>query len=798
LGFVVPSPSATNWREEQIRVDENLTDKTQAFVRWTQDAWNTIAIPALWTSSTTDTIRTPFSGPAKSGVLHLMHNFKPTLLNEFIAGFTVDHIALYNQVGASSPAGSIDKPADWTVKNMFPANVSNPLLPSITIGGGTPFGFTADAGNHPWFNSNPIVDLKDNVAWTVGNHQLKFGASWQTYHKNEQFGADTQGFLTFSGGAPNSTGNGLADMYLGIINAYSEGTIDSNGIPLGGYPKGHWNSHNFEPYFQDDWKVSRKLTLNLGLRYYYFTAFHDISAVNVDSAFVPSQYNPTAQAPVVLDPVLGPVLEPGTGSNYTMYGNGLVACGTNGVPKGCYFPNHHTFGPRLGFAYDPFGTGKTVVRGGYGLYYEMGNGNETNAEGGEGNPPVSLGPTLNNLVGYSAIQPISNPAGQPIPPGGFTAIPLYQKSPSVQQFSLGVQHEFPGSNIFSLSYVGSLGRHLATARNQNQVPVGGGTVTIPSLAGQVGCSDTGVCSIEDALIGPAGVPSVFFVPYQGYGTITGKQNSAVSHYDSLQASLRHDAGYGLTYQVAYTWAHAIDDSTSTYFSTGVDDNYDLSRWRATSDLNRAQVLELNFVYDLPFATHASNGLVRQSLGGWKVSGITSFFSGEPVDFGCGLTDPATGNAYASGIGGGVRCNSLGPVKIHKGVIDDPTYGPTPGWIDPRVVGQITLPQLRADGEPGMFGYMGRNPLTGPGVNNWDIALLKDFTAPWFRGEHSTVQFRWETFNTFNHTQFGGVNIGCSGLTPAGAPCTGPNNLGNGEISYSRPPRVMQLGLKLVF
>jgi hypothetical protein len=137
------------------------------------------------------------------------------------------------------------------------------------------------------------------------------------------------------------------------------------------------------------------------------------------------------------------------------------------------------------------------------------------------------------------------------------------------------------------------------------------------------------------------------------------------------------------------------------------------------------------------------------------------------------------------------------VKIKKGVYDDPTYGPTPSWIDPSVVGQITLPQLRADGEPGMFGYMGRNPLTGPGVNNWDLALLKNFTMP-IRNEHPHLQFRWETFNTFNHAQFGGVNIGCSGLTSAGAPCTGPNNIGNGEISYARSPRIMQLGLKFIF
>ncbi len=460
-----------------------------------------------------------------------------------------------------------------------------------------------------------------------------------------------------------------------------------------------------------------------------------------------------------------------------------------------------------------------MIRGGYGLYFEMGNGNESNAEGGEGNPPVSLGPALYNLRGYSAIHPIPNPAGQPIPPGSFTAIPLYQKFPSVQQFSFGMQHEFPGNNLLSVSYVGSLGRHLSRSRETNQVPIGVGFMNVPSLAGLAGtnsgdpsqgipgdlgmpiCNAAGTCDVQTALLYNE-APSVFFVPYRGYSSITMKENTAVSSYNSLQANFRHTFGKGMTFQASYTWSHAIDDSSSTGFRSFVDDS-NLSRWRATSDMNRTQVLVMNYVYELPFFKKSPTGAARSLLGGWKVSGITSFFTGVPIDLGCGIS------GLSSGIGEGVKCNSLGKFQIKKGVVNDPEFGPTPTWFDPNTIGQVTLAQLRANGQPGMFGTMGRNVLTGPGRNNWDMALLKEFELPWFGPERSRLEFRWETFNTFNHPQWGfgssAVNVGCDSKTPPGSPCgpatlpdRTPINVRNGQVNAAWPARIMQFALKLMF
>jgi len=805
VGYISAPIAPTNWREELVRVDGNISSKAQLFVRYAQDTWNTVAIPSLWSSSAFDTITTPFAGPAKSAVLNLVYNFEPNLVNEFVMAYSADHVFLQPKVGRSSPSGSIDKPSGWTMNNLFPANASNPLLPAVSVSGGTPFSFVENASNLPWTNGNPIITMKDNLIYTRGKHSLKMGFFFENYRKNEQFGFDTQGFLTFSNSSAVTTGNALADMYLGRIGQYEEGTQTVNGVAVGGYPRGHWHSNDFEPYIQDDWKVTRKLTLNLGVRYYYFQPFHDVSEPQtVDSGFLPNLYNPALQAQLDSN---GNLI-PGSGYNYTMFGNALVECGHNGVSPGCRLPNYATLAPRFGFAYDPTGTGKTAIRGGYGIYFESGNGNESNAEGGEGNPPVSLAPSGYNIVGYNDIVPGL------LGPGSFIGIPYQEKWGSVQQFSFGVQREFPGNNILEVSYVGSLGRHLATQRNLNQVPVGIGTVNVPSLAAPNNppdCDSSGNCNVQTVLINNELGTNVFFVPYRGYSTINIKQNTAVSEYNALQVNFRHPFGHGITFQGAYTWSHNIDDSTSYFFSTMVDDNYDLSRWRGTSDLNRTNVLVLNYVYDLPFFKNAFNAFVNGALGGWQISGITSFFSGEPVEatntnFGCSnVVNPSTGNTYNTGIGGKVRCNTVGPLKIQKGTIDDPTFGPTPSWYNPNVVTEPTLAQMPANGEPGMFGYMGRNVLTGPGRNNWDMALLKNFRFPWFHSERSTLQFRWETFDTFNHPQWKNINAGCSGApnndgTAAwGRPCGGNTyNVGVGEVSSAWPPRIMQFSLKFLF
>jgi hypothetical protein len=787
VNFYTAAPSLpTNFREDMFKIDENITDNIRAFFRYTQDAFEQDSVPTLWSSANFGTVKSRWTSPAKSAVFHLTETIRPNLMNEFIASFSADVNTVNNFTGFDSPAGSINKPTGFSMKTLFPANQDQPKLPGISVDGGVPFSFAESTG-FEFFFWDPQPAIKDNLIWTHGRHTLKAGFFLLYNHINTttNIGYNTQGFLSFSNSSSVTSGNALADMYLGRIANYQEYGRVVDGEPLGGAALGHWRQWDFEPYVQDDWRVTSHLTLNLGLRYYWLTPFHDSVTPTNDSLFVPALYDPTKQAQ--LDSSGN--LIPGTGATYLNYGNGLVQCGSGGIPLGCYKSFRGTFSPRFGFAWDPFGNGKTAIRGGYALTWDNGNPLH-NGAGFNGNPP-----TATNLFGYNIVG-YDNVAAGPLGPASFSNVNV-TKWQEIQQFNLGVQHQFPGNNILSVSYVGTLGHHLQQNVNIDQVPIGATTQNVPSLAGTPGCDAKGNCNVQQVLISTA-EPSEFFVPYRGYANIAQRQMTGNSNYNSLQANFRHAFGYGVTFQAAYTWSHELDNmfqggSANSGGTNGINDA-DLHRWYGTGGLNQTQMLVMNYIYQLPFFKNASSLWTRNLLSGWEISGITSFLSGSPIDVQgeCGIA------GMASGIGGPVACNALGHLTVQKGVVSDPQFGPTPTWFDPSLLGQVTVSQLSANNQPGMFGYLGKNPMTGPGRNNWDLAIIRNFQAPWFRGEHSSVQFRMESYNTFNHPQWSSVNFFCSSETTPGGPCNGSQNIGNGEVASAALPRILQLGLKFIF
>ena len=341
------------------------------------------------------------------------------------------------------------------IGSLFPGTDNGGKLPGFSITGGAggaygSEGFGQDPGwiNGP-YNSNPTYTFRDNVTKIIGRHNLQFGGYFVAAQKNELSATEpsVNGFLSFDNTSPVSTGNSFADLLMGNIASFGQASAQ---------PKYYNRYKIFEPYFQDDFHATKKLTLNLGIRFSLFGTYRERyhNAFNFD----PAAWN-AANAPQI-NPADGSLVA-GSGNPF----NGMVQCGVGGVPAGCM--NGHLFNPapRIGFAFDPKGDGTWAIRGGYGVFFDHTNGNEATSEALEGAPPLVNTPTQFNIVGYGNI----GGAGGLLFPLNVLSIPDNTVWPYVQQWHLDVQHEVTKNMVASVSYVGSKGTHLGRKYELNQL-----------------------------------------------------------------------------------------------------------------------------------------------------------------------------------------------------------------------------------------------------------------------------------------------------------------------------------------
>src|SRR5437763_7804848 len=443
--FIASPVQPTKWREELIRVDHNLTDKQRLTFRYIHDSWDNITPVPLWTNNGDfPTIQTAFKGPGLSLVTRLNSTFSHTLINEFVFSYTTDHIILNN-------VGNWKRPANFVVPDIFPGN-GDGILPGINlVGDAYDGGFGEDAGYIPngVYNSNPTYTYRDNVSKIVGRHNMQFGAYAVFGQKNELGGelgdGSIPGYLTFDTSTGISTGNAFADLLLGQISSYGQQDRRLK----------YYNRYKIlEPYFQDDWHATNHLTLNLGLRVSLFGTYREKQkqAFNFD----PAHYQPGVTT----------INSDGTVSNLFINGlpNGIVQCGvTPGVPVSCMQGHLFNPAPRVGFAYDPRGNGKTAIRGGYGIFFEHANGNEGNTESLENSPPLANASQRNNIIGYTGTG-----QAQAQLPLTVNAIPTKATWPYIQQWHFDVQHEIARNTVATVSYVGSKGTHLNRQTDLNQ------------------------------------------------------------------------------------------------------------------------------------------------------------------------------------------------------------------------------------------------------------------------------------------------------------------------------------------
>lgn len=755
------------------------------------------------------------------------------------------------------------------------ANNFGNKIPGVVIGGNNAVyggnGFSVDPGYLPWHHSNPTYSPRDDASLALGKHTLQFGALFIIAQRNEvnpPVGANTgdiQGLATFSNvNSRGTNGNAYADFLVGGIQSFTQDSSQS---------VYHNNYRIAEPYVQDNWKVFSNLTLNFGVRMSIFGLYAE--KFHQSFNWVPSQFSTALASGVVVDQGSGRLLtiagqsipiDPLNPSPVLL--NGIVQCGvsvyTDGqkVPPGCMTNHPFNPAPRIGFAWDPFKDGKTSVRAGYGIFYEHGTGNEANTGSLEGSSgPAAAGGVLSMTQyypgGWGCIGDLLASCGSnnTLPcylgnctrsafPLNVTAIPTKAVWPYAQQWSFSVQRELPGNLLGSVAYVGSKGTHLTTELQVNQlVPLN--AVENPFLPGQPLTSficfgegapfftingtnyGPGSTPYQNLLAACAGMnpsgPAANSIRVPGYaiapslGQIYSLQNIANSGYNAVQATLRRTKG-PLTLGVSYTYSHSIDDSSDRFSQVFVN-AYDIAQNRASSDFDQRHLLNIDYIYDLPlkrimdglnFADNdptnqvAGKGMSERTkafLNGWQLSGITIVSSGTPFSVINGGSPSGISTADNAGV-----LSVIGPGSYPDlaTTFSRPTNTEYANLFGPLLgnPGEFVAPQGLT------YGNAGRNFFRNPGRVNFDASILKVFQLR----EERSLQFRFEVFNVFNHTQFriydptnpgnpGNNVVNCYGDSSTGYSAGASECLTSSSFLHpvdAHRPRTVQLGLKYLF
>jgi len=732
--YIASPKQPTDVREDVVRIDHNINDKLHLMGHWIHDQMSQTIFPVMWSGDSYPTVGDVFANPSWASVINLSQVISPTLLNETAFNVNGNTINITN-------AGIYKQPAGWTAQGIFSGNNALNRLPSVAFSGVGP-GTTYTTNYWPWHNSFLDYQIRDDVSWTKGKHAFKFGAGYMRMDKNQQQQADTQGDYTFNDGAYAK--DSYVNFLLGFANSYQQ---------LQAQETAHWVNNTYSFYGLDNFHALPRLTLNLGLRYDALP--HVYEKNNRTSNFVPSDFSYTnAQIPAAngtLNPN-GPGFSQPAGAPVPFYLNGVELAGQNGLPRGLVQNSYGTVQPRVGFAYDVSGDGKTVIRSGFGMFFERVQGNDI--YGTDVNPPFAYQPSVNAIYFSNPNQSSLNgqTATSPTSPASFSSLAYSYPNPGTIQFSLGVQRELAPSVIASVQYVGVTGWHQNIERAINTLEQN---------------------DLTDRQLVAAGANANFYRIYPGWAGITETENATNNSYHSLQTALRMDNKHGFSIQLAYTWSHEIDIqsgdlTSSTLAGSGgqVSDPFNLNDDRGSGLFDRRNIFNANYIYELPFFLHSSNVWERTLIGGWQVSGVTVAESGVPINVNYG-TDTV-------GLGGGTtnRPNLISHVGYPKKQL---------AWFNTSAFAAPLAPWAGGTGQG--FGSAGKDAVVGPGLFNWNIALFKEFLLTSHEGPR--FQFRAESYNTFNHTEFNNVSTGFTS--------------GNfGQVTSTYDPRVLQFGLKFLF
>ncbi|HYL78929.1 MAG TPA: carboxypeptidase regulatory-like domain-containing protein [Bryobacteraceae bacterium] len=715
-----------NFRQESIKIDHVFNERWTLQGRYIHDSIPTIEPRGLFQASALPGVATTSTNSPGHGInVRLTGAIRATLINEL--GYSYSFGAIVSDpVGLDASVNSPD------IRLKLPFAVTLGRIPSMSFGGVSAvggFGPYRDYNrNHAWF---------DTLTKIAGRHTLKFGMTANHYQKFENAAGNNVGSFTFSttprptGSAASATMQGWANFLLGNVSTFSQVARDIT-------PDIRANQAEF--FVDDAFRARSNFTINLGVRWSLFRQATDANGFL--NTFEPSLYNP-AKAPQV---DANGNLVAGTGDPL----NGFIVGGKNSPFGDKIGPERYkNFAPRIGFAWDPFGKGKTSIRGGYGIAYDV-------PAIGRYEDPITSNPasvqsititntTFANVVGGTVSVPTSPPA--------LTAIGTNYQTPYTQQFSLDVQHELPSKILLIVGYAGSAGRHLWGMPDINELQPGQAVALGITPAG------TPLTTTTDPRVNR-------YRPYVGYRAIDIYETWFNSSYNALQVSVQRRFSRGFI-TGSYTFSKSLTNAGTNAASP--QNTYDRSLDKGHAPYDRNHVASASWSYELPFFMH-STGLLKQTLGGWQTSGILAIASGlwssNPSDSSLG-TDPAGLGILAAGSGATPRAdfvcdpNANAPHTLQQ-------------WFNKSCLQDVPKGVIRQ-------GNASRNGVRGPGYQRWDLSLFKNFHVT----ERANLQFRFETFNTFNHTNWATI-----ASTLGGA--------GYGTVTGARDPRVAQLAMRASF